>query len=301
MALPLLRQARRRFPSLSLDVSLFRFQSCGNKNRMNAFQQLLDSVRPIHGETSFSAEIGESWLQGRTAFGGLTSALVVQAMQQVVPGDRRLRSLYVSFVGPAPVGRHRIQLRPLREGGSVTHIQGDMICDGDIAASITATFGRDRPSQVKVDGPPMPDVAPADNFESIPFIEGLTPVFTRHYEMRFAYGHPPLSGADTADFGMWLRFRESREADLAALIAIADVPPMPGFNMIEPPGVGSSLTWYLEFPTALPSADAGDWWYYDYRCQAGGNGYFHNYATVWSPTGEAVMFSRQVAAIFEKK
>ena len=99
---------------------------------------------------------------------------------------------------------------------------------------------------------------------------------------------------------LWLRFKEAGKLDLAALIAIADVPPMPGLNMIKHPGVGSSLSWYLEFPSQVPSADMSDWNFYDYRSQSAGNGYFHNYATIWDASGKAIMFSRQVATVFEK-
>ncbi|MFT6577594.1 MAG: acyl-CoA thioesterase [Zhongshania sp.] len=268
---------------------------------MMDFQTLLGSVKATEQANQYTACIDESWLQGRTAFGGLSAALVVKAMLQQIPADRRLRSLAVMFVGPVPAGEHRILLRELRSGGSVTHIQGDMVCEGEVAATVSAAFGKDRQSAVTLAGPAMPAaVAAPENIEALPFIEGLTPTFTQHFDMRICSGALPFSQAKSADFSLWLRFKESGPADLAALIALADMPPMPGLNMIKAPGIGSSLSWYLEFPTAVTGADMSDWWYYDYRSQAAGDGYFNNYATVWGPNGKAVMFSRQVATVFEK-
>ena len=267
---------------------------------MSDFQTLIDCVRSTGEANQYHASIDESWLQGRTVFGGLSAALIVAAMDQQVPSDRRLRALSVLFVGPVAAGEHRIQLRELRVGGSVSHLQGELICDGIVAVSVSAAYGKDRTSAVQVDSPKMPRLSDPETLTRLPYIEGLTPAFTRHFDMRQEYGGLPLSGASSPDFGIWLRFPKQRPIDVISLIALADSPPMPGINMIKPPGLGSSLSWYLEFPYDLPTADASDWWYCDYRCEAAGNGYYHNNAIIWAPDGRAVMFSRQVATIFEK-
>ena len=268
---------------------------------MSDFQALINSVVNNGEANQYSATVDESWLQGRTAFGGLSAALVVAAMNQQVPVNRRLRSMSVLFVGPVPAGEHAIQLRELRVGGSVSHLQGELICHDEVAVSVSAAYGKDRPSEIAIPGPALPELSDPESLAKLPYIEGLTPAFTQHFDMRIEYGSMPLTGADSADFGIWLRFPANRAIDIAALIALADAPPMPGLNVIKPPGIGSSLSWYLEFPRDLPAADASDWWYCDYRCQSAGNGYFHNYATIWGPDGRAVMFSRQVATVFEKR
>jgi|TARA_R110000772_G_scaffold252157_2_gene367364 acyl-CoA thioesterase len=267
---------------------------------MSDFQTLMSSVASTTDKNRYSVNVDDTWLQGRTAFGGLSAALVVAAMNKQVAADRRLRALSVLFVGPVPAGKHEIQLRELRVGGSVSHLQGELICGDEVALSASAAYGKDRSSDIKLAGPEMPAVGDPELLAQLPYIEGLTPAFTQHFDMRMEYGEMPFSGADSADFGIWLRFPRPRDIDISSLIALADAPPMPGLNMIKPPGIGSSLSWYLEFPCDLPTADASDWWYCDYRCVAAGNGYFHNNATIWGPNGQAVMFSRQVATVFEK-
>lgn len=259
-------------------------------------------LQSIHesAPNTYSATVLPTWLQGRTAFGGLSCALVVEAMLRQVPDDRRLRSIAVSFVGPVPAGDHVIELQPLRDGGSVTHIRGELFCDTEVSLSLLATFGKDRPSELKVAASKLPETNHYSNFEDWPFVKGVTPAFTQNFNIRLAHGGMPLSGAKSADFGIWTRFSVPHPISTPALIALGDVPPMPGLNMIKPPGVGSSLTWYLEFPFP-PKAWADDsWWYTDYSCQSARNGYFHNVANVWNEDGSPVLYARQVATIFAK-
>lgn len=265
-----------------------------------AFNALLSAVTPGNSAGKFSASIQPSWLQGRTAFGGLSTALVIQAMLQQVEPERQLRTLAVSFVGPAPAGDHVITTRILREGGSVTHMQGELLCSGDVAVSVNAAFGKARASTIDLPGPELPPTTTPEDSTQFPYIEGLTPEFTRHFDMRLERGAMPFSGADSADFAMWLRFREAQPMTLAHLVAIGDVPPMPGLNMIKPPGVGSSLSWYVEFPADIPALQADEFVYYDYHSQAAGDGYFNNVATLWSQAGQPLMFGRQVATVFER-
>lgn len=269
---------------------------------MSAFQELIASVTPEQ-DLNYRASVEASWLQGRTAFGGVSTALVLAAMRQQVPADRQLRALSVSFVGPSPAGDHQVALRELRSGGSVTHMQGELICDGEVATSVSAAFGKSRDSAITLDGPQVEPAQNPDQGIRMPYIEGLTPTFTQHFDMQLVAGALPFSGADNGDFAMWLRFKDATPIDECSLVALADAPPMPGLNMIKPPGIGSSLSWYLEFPLTIDDmrdVDPEGWWYYDYRCQAASNGYYNNYATVWTPDGRPALFSRQVAVVFEK-
>ncbi len=271
---------------------------------MQNFDQLLSAIKPTgeDGEyQTFHCEFGEDWLQGRTAFGGLSAGLIVHAMSLSVEADRRLRSIAVSFVGPAPAGQHTIRLRKLREGGSVTHLAGELLCNGEVATSLLATFGKARASTIEEALPAMPDnVGSPDEAQMLPYLEGLTPNFTQHYQMAFAYGSLPQTGADNCDFGVWMRFKQATQMSMAALVALGDIPPMPGINRTKPPAVGSSLTWYLEFPNDDIQQAADDWWYMDYRCQSASDSYFHNHGTIWDSSGRAVLYSRQIAMVFQK-
>lgn len=269
---------------------------------MSEFSRLLSTVQASDQPGSYRVEIGDAWMQGRTTFGGLTASLIIHAIQKEVPADRALRNLSVTFVGPVPVGEHQIAIRVLRAGGSVTHYQGEMICNGDIAVSLSASFGKSRDSRLRVDGPALPSVPAPAELKTMPF-NSKAPSFLKHFDLRFVSGSPPFSNSDDPDFKLWFTFLEDTPTSLAAIIALADVPPMPGMSMMRPPGAGSTLSWYVEFPNpdAINSHNGNTpWLYYDYRAQSGADGYFHNYATAWNEEGTAVLYSRQVATLFEK-
>lgn len=270
---------------------------------MVGFEQIIASVRQRNPadptETHFTCAVDTSWLQGRTAFGGLSAALLTKALSEGLPTDRRLRSLSVNFIGPTPASGLDLTCRSLRDGGAVSHRYGE-IRDGDkVTVNATAAFCRDRPGTLKEPSPERP-VAPApEDCPALPWLEGITPNFTQHFEMRLASGGWPFSQASTSDYGMWIRFREPGPLDIFSLIAIGDVPPIPGLNRLAKPSNGSSLSWYLECPRALPPQNRDDWWYVDYRCQGASDGYFHNHALVWAPDGQLVLISRQLATVFE--
>ncbi|MEA3176156.1 MAG: hypothetical protein QOF42_3567, partial [Gammaproteobacteria bacterium] len=66
------------------------------------FSETLESLRP--SDSGFSANIGDDWSQGRATFGGLVAAIGNEAMRRMVPIDRPLRGLNVTFAAPVAVG-----------------------------------------------------------------------------------------------------------------------------------------------------------------------------------------------------
>jgi acyl-CoA thioesterase len=269
---------------------------------MSKFATLLKTIEASNQPGCFRVSIDDSWIQGRTTFGGLTAALIVAAIQQQVPNDRVLRTLSVSFIGPVPMGTHEIRIRALREGGSVSHYHGEMICDGEVSASLSAAFGKGRDFRLQVSGPEIPQVPAHGDLREMRHNPNA-PGFLQNFDLRGVSGSPPFSNAAEADFSLWLNFLEDTPNSLPALVALADVPPIPGMNMMRPPGAGSSLSWYLEFPNPSAQLDGEEntaWMYYDYRCQSAADGYFHNQATIWSEDGTPILYSRQVATLFEK-
>ena len=51
------------------------------------------------GDHAMSFHVPETWMQGRTTYGGLTAALCLQAAMPT-SGGRQIRSAQVAFVGP---------------------------------------------------------------------------------------------------------------------------------------------------------------------------------------------------------
>lgn len=95
----------------------------------------------------------DSWRQGRTAYGGIVSALgVAAAMQRHAGALPPLRSMQVTFIGPA-AGLLRFMPTVLREGRSVVNVGVDVYADEDeaLAARLSLVFGRARESAIAHD------------------------------------------------------------------------------------------------------------------------------------------------------
>ena len=117
---------------------------------MRSFDQLLDTLRPTDRPGTFAIEIGPQWTQGRTIFGGLSAALGVRAIKNILQsqGDSRpLASIDVGFVGPAPPGEIVVRAEVLRAGRSVIQASADVCSGGEIATRIHAVFAAPRPTE----------------------------------------------------------------------------------------------------------------------------------------------------------
>ena len=96
--------------------------------------------------------IDSAWGQGRSAFGGLTAALVLTHIEeQTGLTDRDLRTINIHFCGAVILNEpceftHRV----LSEGKSVFQVEGQLLQDGQVKTQIVACFGAQRQSSVQV-------------------------------------------------------------------------------------------------------------------------------------------------------
>ena len=93
----------------------------------------------------------EDWAQGRTAFGGISAALLYTVMKEKVADDRPLRSLTTNFVGPLFADiPFSFDVEVLREGKNASQLTARIIQDGQITVIQQACFGTDRFSEIEV-------------------------------------------------------------------------------------------------------------------------------------------------------
>jgi hypothetical protein len=261
------------------------------------FSDILGSA-VVRGDL-WSATVPDEWMQGRSVFGGLQSAMALRAMRGFVPAEVPLRVLQTTFVAPVPAGDVTVRSRVLRSGKSVTHVEATILAGGDPAALIVGVFGRARPSRVEV-VPRLP-VLPADEVVS-PGARPRPPgvAFAQHFPMRWLRGDLPMTGSRRTDAVI-----EVGMIDAAAVVteehvvAIADAIPPLALSLLEAPAFGSSLTWTLEMLTGglrdLPLAG----WQLHVDLTAAKDGYTSQSVVVCGPGGGgAVALSRQSMAIF---
>jgi acyl-CoA thioesterase len=259
------------------------------------FDQLLSA-----GRAGEELVMPASWAQGRATFGGLISALLFDRMEHLVAPGRAMRSMQVSFVGPVEPGvPATFHADLLREGRAVSQVQGRIVQKGEPRLVSMASFGGDRDSAVRVEGLPAPEAIPAEQCQGLPYIEGVTPEFTQHIEMRWAFGHMPFTGKGGREMGGWMRFREPPEAiSDAHLVALVDAWPAPVLPHLEARVPASSLSWALDILHPRPAIEPGDWLLYKATIDQAGEGYCHFQASIWTPSGELVALSRQTVTVF---
>lgn len=246
-----------------------------------------------------TAVVPPGWGQGRATFGGLVAALALRAARERLPEPRPCRSLVVSFPGPVAPGELSLEVRALRHGRAVSHLQVDLRQRGEVACVVLASFGAPRPSALGVAAVAPPVAPPPDALPSMIPATGVAPEFTRHLDYRLAFGARPYSGGDVREIGGWCRFRaETGSPGEEEIVGLADAWPSPAVARMATPAPAASLTWSLELLAVEPDVPAGGWWLYHAALDASAGGYAHAAARLWSPGGRLAALSRQVVAVF---
>jgi hypothetical protein len=260
------------------------------------FSQVLDSLALQNGV--WSASVPVDWMQGRSVFGGLQSALALRAMRALVPADFPLRALQTTFVAPVS-GTVTLSAQVLRTGKSVVHAEARITDGGQTAAIVVGVFGRARASQVEVIARPL-EVNVLESPVEAPFVPGVTPSFIQHFKMRWLSGALPFTGSRVvpprATFEVGID--DPAPANEAHVVAIADSIPPLALSMLTAFAPGSSVTWTLELLTERFDALALAGWRVHAELRAGRDGYTSQSAVVCGPGGHSVALSQQTMMVF---
>lgn len=269
------------------------------------FHEIL-AARRVEGAL-LQFDVPADWQQGRTAYGGLASALAVQAMHDIAgpawPPDVRLRALQTNFVGPVAPGPASIAVESLREGKSVRQVMARLTTSGGAVAGLwVGVYGSPRPTSIDTLVPSAEPLrfAPGEA-PTRPFTPGLMPDLLSHFEIGWAAGAPPFSGGTGWDTSQYLRLVRDR-ADLidtdVLTVLLADLPPTPAISRLTRPAPASSVCWSLELlPLAAP-VEPDAWWRIDTRTRSAGAGYANHSSTLWAPDGTPAAFGHQVVAVY---
>lgn len=259
------------------------------------YSELLASIAPADGNER-STGIPEHWMQGRTAYGGLTAALCLDAALPLSAG-LPIRAAQVAFVGPVN-GTVRCRPQLLRQGKNTVFVSVRMTGDDGVLAECIFTFGAARASSLTLSELPPPAVPKAADAGNYFRKEGHGPTFAQNFDIRFAGGSIPMSGAKDADVSIWMRHRDPETPNNAiALLALADAPPPAAMAMFTAPARISSMTWMTEFLTEDIVTD-DRWFLARHTAQTALNGYSSQQMVMWNTAGAPVMIGRQTIAIF---
>ncbi len=251
------------------------------------------------GPGAWTGVVPPEWAQGRSPFGGVTTATAARAMGTLVEPHRTLRSLSTSLVGPVRVGEPvHMEAQVLRAGGSLTHTEARLSQGGAVQAVSHAAFGAPRASRIVV----APDRAPADlpapeSCPEMPYIEGMMPVFTQFLEMRWTHGSLPFGGSSEHAIGLWLR-HGTAASPVEGLIGLLDAPPTPVLQMMQRPAPASTVRWSAHVLEA-PSPEPGAWFWLRSTARSAGDGYATMLGSLFDRGGTQVAWFEQLVSIFD--
>ena len=247
-------------------------------------------------------DLPAGWLQGRTLYGGLAAAMMMQkAVLSINDPAKHLLSTSVTFVGPVQQRPVRLTAEILREGKSVTTVEVRLWQDDAVQSILIASFGVARDSTIQVhQEASAPDYPAPESLFSIPPNVAM-PECYQQFEVRWAEVNLPCTGSDHPDFGGWCRFDSERHAnrkfEVADLMAIFDIwPPgvLPMFKQIAP---ASSLNWTVTYVHPVQH-QLNDWFKYKVFTDYAADGYATEHAYLWDAENRLIAIARQTVTVF---
>jgi acyl-CoA thioesterase len=236
--------------------------------------------------------IPATWYQGRTAYGGLSTALAYQSAKLMAPDLPPLLSAQIAFSGPV-AGAIEIQSTVLRRGRNSAFVRSDIRVGDDIALSATFIFMARRDSRVAFDGFPAPSLPPLPAEDQVR--SGPEQFFT--HNMEYSEGRAGLLNGDTR-IGAWHRFKERESLDpIAELLCIGDALPPAAMGLMPEKAPVSSINWQVNILESEPRTNRG-WWYVQSEADHAIHGSSSQRMMAWNSEGRPMMTGMQAVALF---
>jgi len=252
---------------------------------------LLAALAPVEG--GWRGHIPDNWLQGRTAYGGLSTALALHAAKASDDDLPPLRSATVSFIGPL-AGDVTVRATRLRRGRNAAFIQADVESEAGLGLRAVFVFMRDQVSTIDHVAGQAPDFARPGPGDRVFSGNDRSPEFIRNFE--FVDRREP--GEDPAEWLRWVRVRDRAGLDPEVELAlIADCLPPAAMRLARQFMPLSSLTWLINLLGPVPTTEDG-WWLLRARTDYARAGSSSQNMGIWSADGSAVAEQMQSVAIF---
>lgn len=244
--------------------------------------------------TGLIAAIPEDWMQGRTSYGGFSSALALVGAQRLAGDLPPLRSATINFVGPL-AGEVEVRAQFLRRGRNASWVSAEVESAAGIGLTATFVFMGPVESKLHLNEAPPPSgwIAPED---AAPFpTDRPSPGFTQHFERRFA---TPRKADKRPELNWWARPRDPAGLDpMVALLLTADALPPGVMPLMEGWSPVSSMTWLINLLTPAPASRDG-WWLLRAAGTYAENGCSSQDMAIWNADGEAIAAGMQSIALF---
>ena len=249
-----------------------------------------------HDDDTRRYHVGPDWMQGRTAYGGISAAISLDAAMREHPADAPLRSAQVSFVGPVG-GECAVTSRTLRASKSSRFVATDLSSESGYGTNAVFTFMKGRDSHIDHAVTALPDIRRPEELEAIPD-HPVRPAFARKFEMRPHEGRGFGHGKSEGKILTWVRWIDPPVCDPhIALLALADALPPAALPLFTQFGPISSSTWVQHFLTDHPVSRDG-WWLLLSHTRQVQRGFSVQDMAIWNSDMELVSLGGQGVAVY---
>jgi len=258
----------------------------------------IHAAMTVQGD-GFSVDIPENWRQGRTAYGGLTSALMLAGAMKQFEDLPPLRSALINFVGPvtdSPTLYSNLQ----RQGRNVTSVSAEAKVGEKSVGRAEFLFGAARTSHIDVDFPAPSAPAPENtDLFTPPAMRDVVPGFFHNFDTRLIAGGRPMMGSDEGYIRTWSRHKhEASRTGIESLLCIGDVLPPAAMPLMKSFAPISSMSWIFNVLMDDPTTTDG-WWHVESRLTAARDGYSSQVMRIWNTDGQLAVEGMQSIAIFD--
>jgi acyl-CoA thioesterase len=256
-----------------------------------------DQAIALHslGTGHYSGSTHTAWLNMVGPFGGITAAVMLQAVMQHPDRLGNPVSLTINFCAGVAEGAFEITAMPARTNRSTQHWQIQLSQAGEVVITATAVTAARR-STFSSNELPMPTVAAA---QSLQRAQPPKLPWTQRYDMRSITGHLPTvwdnAEGDTLT-QMWVRDVQERAVDFTSLTALADsfFPRVYLRRKTFVPIGTVSMTVYFHADAEQLSALGNGYVLGQAKAQCFFNGFFDQTAQLWSEAGTLLATTHQV-------
>ena len=243
----------------------------------------------------------DDWGQGRTAFGGISAAMVYYALSMIVAPDRVLRTFHTNFVGPVVFDEpFEIVIEQLRSGRNMSQYLVKLNQAGKVSVCVQACYGVELTSKLHINKLPSHQFEPPDKATLMGTDADKLPRFFHHYDLAMLEGQRPFTGSAHCHYLGWMRNHAPVEQfGLTHLIALIDAWPPALVQQLGAPAPMSTVSWDLEFVNPLIPVAGNPWFAYEVNTRFAANGYAHTEAKIWDEQERLVALSRQAVVVFD--
>lgn len=258
------------------------------------FSELLARAQDRGG--AFCVEVPETWHQGRTAYGGFSSALALAAAMRAGGGDLPpLRSAQFSMIAPV-FGSVEVRASVVRRGRNATWMAAEIRRDGEVAFTGSFVFMGPVESMLHVNDRAAPaGLVPLD--AARPFVNERGPAFLRnHFEVRFAL---PRGEEKRPEICWWVRpsQREGGLDPMVELLLCADALPPGVMSLLTPATPVSTMQWQVNLLAPVPATTDG-WWLLRSTGDYAEQGCSSQRMAIWNANGAPILAGMQSVALF---